>query len=63
PRIVLPPIKRGSHIILDSCTPTRSIKCWVVPKSLGKLEYRDARKSGRGNLWALGAKARASRNK
>ncbi|PWW80424.1 hypothetical protein C7212DRAFT_362216 [Tuber magnatum] len=38
PRIVLPPIKRGSHVILDLCTPTRSIKRWVVPKSLGKLE-------------------------
>ncbi|KAG0636741.1 hypothetical protein HOY80DRAFT_1053618 [Tuber brumale] len=34
----------------------------VGPNSLGKLEYRDARKNGWGDLWALGAKARTSRN-
>ncbi|CUS10966.1 unnamed protein product [Tuber aestivum] len=28
-----------------------SIERWVVPQSLGKLEYRDARKSGWGDLW------------
>ncbi|KAG0634881.1 hypothetical protein HOY80DRAFT_1140351 [Tuber brumale] len=34
----------------------------VVPQSLGKLEYRDARKSGWGDLWALGVKACTTRN-
>ncbi|KAG0632879.1 hypothetical protein HOY80DRAFT_1066132 [Tuber brumale] len=44
---MLPPIERDSHIILDLYTPTSSIEHWVVPKSLGKMEYRDARNSGR----------------
>ncbi|CUS13830.1 unnamed protein product, partial [Tuber aestivum] len=62
PRIILPPIKRDSHIILDLCTATGSIERWVVPQSFGKLEYREARKSGRGDLWALGVKAGTNRN-
>ncbi|KAG0634135.1 mitochondrial small ribosomal subunit Rsm22-domain-containing protein [Tuber brumale] len=62
PRIILPPIKRDGHVILDVCTPTGSIERWVVPKSLGKPEFRDARKSGWGDLWALGAKSRNKRN-
>ncbi|KAG0138539.1 mitochondrial small ribosomal subunit Rsm22-domain-containing protein [Tuber indicum] len=62
PRIILPPIKRDGHVILDVCTPTGFIERWVVPKSAGKLEFRDARKSGWGDLWALGAKSRTRRN-
>ncbi|PWW72196.1 hypothetical protein C7212DRAFT_348900 [Tuber magnatum] len=62
PRIILPPIKRDSHIILDLCTPTGSIEHCAVLKSRRKLEYRDARNSRWGDLWALGAKARISRN-
>ncbi|PWW72195.1 hypothetical protein C7212DRAFT_367193 [Tuber magnatum] len=59
---MLPPIKHDSHIILDLCTATGSIERWVVPQSLGKLEYRDAKKGGWGDLWALGAKARTSQD-
>ncbi|PWW79951.1 hypothetical protein C7212DRAFT_341103 [Tuber magnatum] len=62
PRIILPPIKSHKHITLDVCAPTGSIERWVVPASLGKLEYRDARKSKWGDLWALGAKTRTMRN-
>ncbi|KAG0632980.1 hypothetical protein HOY80DRAFT_994250 [Tuber brumale] len=46
PRIILRPIKRKSHIILDLCTPAGSIEHWGVDKSLEKLEFGDARKSG-----------------
>ncbi|CUS15850.1 unnamed protein product, partial [Tuber aestivum] len=62
PRIILPPTKRDSHIILDLGTLMGYIKYWAVPKSLRKLGCRDARNSGWGDLWALGAKARISRN-
>ncbi|KAG0643670.1 hypothetical protein HOY80DRAFT_1020073 [Tuber brumale] len=37
----------------DLCTPTGSIEHWVVPKSLGKLGYKDAGNSGWGGLWGL----------
>ncbi|KAG0640740.1 hypothetical protein HOY80DRAFT_1021747, partial [Tuber brumale] len=42
PRILLPSIKRECNAILDVCTTTGSIKLWIVPKSYGKLELRDA---------------------
>ncbi|KAG0128266.1 hypothetical protein HOY82DRAFT_612003 [Tuber indicum] len=38
------------------------IEHWA-PKGLGKLEYRDARKSRWGELWVLGVKARTSWNR
>ncbi|KAG0634132.1 hypothetical protein HOY80DRAFT_1140904 [Tuber brumale] len=59
PRMALPPIKRGEHVIPDVGTTTGSIKRWVVSKSLGKSESRGARKRRWGDLWALGAKSRA----
>ncbi|KAG0130299.1 mitochondrial small ribosomal subunit Rsm22-domain-containing protein [Tuber indicum] len=62
PRIILQPIKSQGHVILNVCTPTGSIESWTVSNSLGKLEYREARKSGWGDLWALGAKSRTRRN-
>jgi len=62
PRVVFPPIKRDGHVIIDVCTPTGFIERWTVPQSFGKLEYRDARKSRWGDLWALGAKTRVKRN-
>ncbi|CUS15848.1 unnamed protein product, partial [Tuber aestivum] len=43
PRIILRPIKCHRHVILDVCTPTGSIERWVIPKSLGTLEYRERR--------------------
>ncbi|RPA89548.1 hypothetical protein L873DRAFT_1721283 [Choiromyces venosus 120613-1] len=62
PRIVLAPLKRPGHIIMDVCTPEGMLERWTVPRSLGKVEYRDARKSRWGDLWALGAKTRVRRN-
>jgi len=62
PRVILPPLKRDGHVILDVCTPAGLIERWTVPESFGKLEYRDARKSKWGDLWALGAKTCVKRN-
>lgn len=62
PRIMMPPLKRQGHIILDLCTPEGKLERWTVPKSRGKLAYRDARKSAWGDLWALGAKTRIPKN-
>ncbi|KAG0638992.1 hypothetical protein HOY80DRAFT_1016142 [Tuber brumale] len=61
PHIILPPIEYDRHAILDACTPTGSIERWVVPKSLVKSEFGDARKRGWGDLWVLGAESGAGR--
>ncbi|KAL0631913.1 37S ribosomal protein S22 [Maublancomyces gigas] len=62
PRMVMQPIKRRGHVILDVCTPAGAIERWTVPKSYGKVAFRDARKSRWGDLWALGAKTKVLRN-
>lgn len=62
PRTILPPMKRHGHVILDVCTPAGKIERWTVPKSFGKVQFRDARKSKWGDLWALGAKTKVARN-
>ncbi len=62
PRAILPPIKRGGHVVLDLCTPAGKIERWTVPRSFSRQAFRDARKSKWGDLWALGAKTRVSRN-
>ncbi|KAG0643316.1 hypothetical protein HOY80DRAFT_1094251 [Tuber brumale] len=61
-RIILPLIKSDGHAVPDVSTPAGSVKRWVVPESLGKPEFRDAGKSGCGDLWALGAKSRTRWN-
>jgi len=62
PRLILPPLKRTSHVHLDVCTPSGVIERWTVSKAYGKQAYRDARKSKWGDLWALGAKTRVDRS-
>ena len=62
PRLVLPPLKRTGHVILDMCTPSGTVERWTVPRSFSKQAFRDARKSSWGDLWALGAKTRVQRN-
>ncbi|KAG0638813.1 hypothetical protein HOY80DRAFT_1046688 [Tuber brumale] len=62
PRVILPPIKHGSHVILHLCTSTGSIEHWAATQNPRKPECRHARKSGWGDLWVLRAKARTSRN-
>ena len=62
PRLILPPMKRKGHVVLDLCTPAGAIERWTVTKSLSRQAYRDARKALWGDLWALGAKSRVARN-
>lgn len=62
PRIIFPPIKNHGHVIIDLCAPSGKIERWTVPKSYGKLAFRDARKAQWGDLWALGAKTKIFRN-
>ncbi|KAI5779068.1 37S ribosomal protein-like protein Rsm22 [Geopyxis carbonaria] len=62
PRLILPPLKRRGHVVLDVCTPRGQIERWTVPRSRGKTAYRDARKAQWGDLWALGAKTMVGRN-
>ena len=62
PRVILPPLKRDNHVIIDLCTPTGTLERWTVPRSISKQPYRDARKARWGDLWALGAKVRVPRN-
>ena len=61
PRLILPPLKRQGHILLDLCTPLGTLERWTVPRSYSRLAFRDARKSQWGDLWGLGAKTRVSR--
>jgi ribosomal protein RSM22 (predicted rRNA methylase) len=62
PRLVYSPIKRPGHVTIDVCTPAGKIDRWTISKSFSKAAYRDARKASWGDLWALGAKTRVSRN-
>lgn len=62
PRTILSPIKRRGHVMIDVCTPAGAIERWTVPKSYGRIAFRDARKSRWGDLWALGAKTKVPRN-
>lgn len=62
PRLVLPPLKRHGHVILDVCTPAGRLERWTVARSFGRQAYRDARKAAWGDLWALGAKIRIPRS-
>ncbi|RKP09125.1 mitochondrial small ribosomal subunit Rsm22-domain-containing protein, partial [Thamnocephalis sphaerospora] len=51
PRLISPPLKRGGHVIMDVCTSSGYIERMTVPKSQGKVIYRDARKSHWGDLF------------
>ncbi|KAF1983778.1 hypothetical protein K402DRAFT_382091 [Aulographum hederae CBS 113979] len=62
PRVLLSPLKRRGHAILDVCTPAGSLERWIVARSWSRQAYRDARKSQWGDLWGLGAKTRMPRN-
>jgi ribosomal protein RSM22 (predicted rRNA methylase) len=55
-RIVDQPSKRGQHVILNTCTSRGKIERMVIPKSQGKGEFRDARKSRWGDLFPHDAK-------
>ncbi|KZS91904.1 hypothetical protein SISNIDRAFT_456089, partial [Sistotremastrum niveocremeum HHB9708] len=51
PRLIVPPLKRSGHIILDACTPEGAISRLTIPKSQGKQPFYDARKASWGDLF------------
>jgi ribosomal protein RSM22 (predicted rRNA methylase) len=51
PRIIGAPMKRTKHVILDLCHSSGDLQRIVVSKKVGKLMYKDARKSHWGDLW------------
>ncbi|KAI9302924.1 mitochondrial small ribosomal subunit Rsm22-domain-containing protein [Cunninghamella echinulata] len=44
PRLIQPPLKKNKHVVMDVCSTSGTIQRMVIPKSQGKVEYRDARK-------------------
>ncbi|KNE54862.1 hypothetical protein AMAG_00810 [Allomyces macrogynus ATCC 38327] len=56
PRVLSPPMKRGGHVLLDVCAPSGQAARLIVPKSMGKDIYKDARKVGWGDQWPHSAK-------
>lgn len=57
PRIISNPTKIKNNVKLHVCSPSQNIEIWLVPKSMGKQQYYDARKANKGDLWALGRKS------
>ncbi|ORY93986.1 mitochondrial small ribosomal subunit Rsm22-domain-containing protein [Syncephalastrum racemosum] len=51
PRLVQPPIKNQGHTIMDVCAKEGEIQRMTIPKSQGKVPYRDARKAMWGDLF------------
>ncbi|GAA5892924.1 tRNA methyltransferase RSM22 [Sporobolomyces salmoneus] len=51
PRLIAPPLKRSGHVILEVCSASGEIERHTIPKSQGRQEYYDARKSAWGDLF------------
>ncbi|KAJ1964988.1 37S ribosomal protein S22 [Dipsacomyces acuminosporus] len=51
PRVILPPIKRKGHVLIDVCTVEGKVERWTFTKSHSKQAYRDARKANWGDLF------------
>ncbi|KAI8319747.1 Rsm22-domain-containing protein [Martensiomyces pterosporus] len=51
PRVVLPPLKRKGHVVVDVCTSKGKIERWTFTKSHDKQAYRDSRKANWGDLF------------
>lgn len=51
PRLIQPPLKKNGHVVLDTCSTSGEIQRMVIPKSQGKIPYRDARKSMWGDIF------------
>ncbi|CAO3672986.1 unnamed protein product [Rhizopus stolonifer] len=50
-RLVQPPLKKNKHVVMDTCSKEGEIQRIVIPKSQGKIPYRDARKAMWGDLF------------
>ncbi|KAI9496757.1 mitochondrial small ribosomal subunit Rsm22-domain-containing protein [Zychaea mexicana] len=51
PRLIQPPLKKHGHVVMDVCAKEGEIQRMVIPKSQGKIPYRDARKAAWGDLF------------
>ncbi|CAG8790620.1 30172_t:CDS:10 [Gigaspora margarita] len=60
-RLILPPIKRSGHIVMDYCSNTGKRNAVVLLLSQGKVPYRDARKAMWGDLFPHSPKKPAER--
>ncbi|CAO3589916.1 unnamed protein product [Absidia cylindrospora] len=56
PRLIQPPMKKNKHVVMDICASSGTIQRMVIPKSQGKIPYRDARKSAWGDAFPHGSK-------
>ncbi|KAI8887502.1 Rsm22-domain-containing protein [Backusella circina FSU 941] len=56
PRLIQPPLKKNGHVVMDVCASQGEIQRMVIPKSQGKLPYRDARKAMWGDLFPHASK-------
>ncbi|EMR10684.1 hypothetical protein PNEG_00835 [Pneumocystis murina B123] len=52
-RLILPPLKKHGHVVMDTCVSDGSIKRMIISKRYGKIHYQNARKAYWGDLWAL----------
>jgi ribosomal protein RSM22 (predicted rRNA methylase) len=52
-RLVIQPLKKGGHVILDSCGGDGEAKRHIVSKSNGKILYTSARKSRWGDVYNI----------
>lgn len=50
-RIVIPPLKKDGHVVMDTCAANGYLERIIIPKSQGKTPYRDARKAMWGDLF------------
>ncbi|KAF8466518.1 hypothetical protein JB92DRAFT_3102820 [Gautieria morchelliformis] len=58
PRVILPPLKRSGHVLIDACLANGTISRLTFPRSQGKQIYYDARKARWGDLFPHAPKHR-----
>ncbi|KAL9540658.1 hypothetical protein MBANPS3_009557 [Mucor bainieri] len=56
PRLIQPALKKNGHVVMDVCSKEGEIQRMVIPKSQGKIPYRDARKAMWGDLFPHSSK-------
>ncbi|KAI8087978.1 mitochondrial small ribosomal subunit Rsm22-domain-containing protein [Gilbertella persicaria] len=56
PRLIQPPLKKNGHVVMDVCSTQGEIQRMTIPKSQGKIPYRDARKAMWGDLFPHSSK-------
>ncbi|KAI8353357.1 mitochondrial small ribosomal subunit Rsm22-domain-containing protein [Blakeslea trispora] len=51
PRLIQPALKKNGHVVMDVCSREGEIQRMTIPRSQGKIPYRDARKAMWGDLF------------